>query len=142
MYLKGRDPLVVNSNPFFVLEEDPTPSRNSQVSTISRVCFRASSSSSVMLCVCVCACVYVCVCVRFDMFCVSVCSALFANSRAVRAGFAQIERATSLIISCLKFHQAVISGTLEADNQRGQALCMAQYSMLFHATRIPGEFEH
>jgi hypothetical protein len=30
-YLKGRDPLVVNVNPFFVLEEDPTPSRNSQV---------------------------------------------------------------------------------------------------------------
>lgn len=78
MYLKGRDPLVVNSNPFFVLEEDPTPSRNSQ-----------------------------------------------------------IERATSLIISCLKFHQAVLTGTLEEDNQRGAPLCMAQYSMLFHATRVP-----
>ena len=50
-----------------------------------------------------------------------------------------MERATSLIISCLKFHQAVLTGTLEEDSQRGTPLCMSQYSMLFHACRIPEE---
>lgn len=47
MYLRGRDPLVVNSNPFFVLEEDPTPSRNSQVGGPSQhrmSCLRESLS--------------------------------------------------------------------------------------------------
>ena len=36
-YLKSRDPLPINTNPFFVLEEDPTPSRNSQVRSCTTI---------------------------------------------------------------------------------------------------------
>lgn len=79
-YLKPRSPIAIHVNPFFVLEEDPTPSRNSQV-----------------------------------------------------------ERAASLITSCLKFHQAIVHGSLEADTARGTPLCMYQYGNLFHASRIPGK---
>lgn len=38
-YLAGRAPLPVHTNPFFVLEDDPTPSRNSQIMRATSLIF-------------------------------------------------------------------------------------------------------
>ena len=77
-YLDPVDPVVLNVNPFFVLEDDPTPSRNNQIA-----------------------------------------------------------RATSLILSSLKFVVAVRSETLSIDEWRGKALCMSQFRRLFGTARLP-----
>ncbi|TDH65709.1 hypothetical protein CCR75_002983 [Bremia lactucae] len=78
-YLNHRSSVVLNVNPFFVLEDDPTPSRNRQ-----------------------------------------------------------LLRAASLVLSTLKFVNALRRGTLEPDMWRGDmALCMHQYKHLFGCARIP-----
>jgi len=77
-YLKSRAPLVLNVNPIFVLEDDPTPSRNDQVA-----------------------------------------------------------RAASLVLSAIKFVQAVKQGTLAPDMMKKTSLCMSQYAYLFSSARIP-----
>ncbi|CAG8501728.1 13530_t:CDS:2 [Ambispora leptoticha] len=79
-YLNYSDSVVLNLNPFFVLEDDPTPARNNQV-----------------------------------------------------------VRAASLILSSLKFIQALRSETLEPDVFRGTHLCMSQYRRLFGTARLPTE---
>ncbi|CAG8617594.1 1266_t:CDS:2, partial [Acaulospora morrowiae] len=79
-YLNYTDPVVLNLNPFFVLEDDPTPARNNQ-----------------------------------------------------------IERAASLILSSLKFIQALRTETLEPDVFRGTPLCMSQYQRMFGTARLPTE---
>ncbi|CAG8456713.1 8521_t:CDS:2 [Ambispora gerdemannii] len=79
-YLNYSDSVVLNLNPFFVLEDDPTPARNNQV-----------------------------------------------------------VRAASLIISSLKFVQALRSETLEPDVFRGTHLCMSQFQRLFGTARLPTE---
>lgn len=108
-YLKCRAPLPTNIAPFFILEDDPTPSRNSQVS------------------VCGCA---VARCSRH-------CPTVLINQ--TRNPHAQSARATSLILSTLKFYTMLRAGHLPVDSFKGVPLCMLQYERLFHSSRIPGE---
>lgn len=75
-YLAYDVPTVININPMFILEDDPTPARNQQ-----------------------------------------------------------IPRATSIILSSLKFVRAIKKGTLEPDTFRGKPLCMSQYLSLFGSAR-------
>jgi carnitine O-acetyltransferase len=77
-YLNYDDPVVLNLNPFFVLEDDPTPSRSNQIA-----------------------------------------------------------RATSLILSSLKFASALANETLPPDVWRGNPLCMVQFKRLFGSSRRP-----
>jgi len=81
-YLKGRDPLPGVVSPFFVLEDDPTPSRSSQSA-----------------------------------------------------------RATSLIVSTLKFFMVWKAGQLTPDVFKHVPLDMSQYNCLFSSTRLPGARE-
>ncbi len=83
-YLAYDVPTVINVNPVFVLEDDPTPARNQQ-----------------------------------------------------------IPRATSLILSSLKFVRALRRQTLEPDSFKGKPLCMSQFQSLFGSARyrdpsVPG----
>ncbi|CAK9034433.1 Putative mitochondrial carnitine O-acetyltransferase [Durusdinium trenchii] len=77
-YLEYDAPLVLNVNPIFVLEDDPTPSRNSQVA-----------------------------------------------------------RASSLLLSSIKFVRALRQGTLSPDMARTTPLCMSQFAHLFSSARVP-----
>ena len=107
-YLKCRAPLPTNIAPFFILEDDPTPSRNSQVSVW--VCWGSVLSSLSH-------------------------SAHQSNTDP----HAQSARATSLILSTLKFYTMLRAGHLPVDSFKGVPLCMLQYERLFHSSRIPGE---
>ncbi|KDO26813.1 hypothetical protein SPRG_08103 [Saprolegnia parasitica CBS 223.65] len=77
-YFNYKESVVLNVNPFFVLEDDPTPTRAKQ-----------------------------------------------------------IPRASSLILSSLKFIHALRRETLPPDVVRKTPLCMNQFRMLFGATRLP-----
>ena len=77
-YLVHNESVVLNLNPFFALEDDPTPSRANQVA-----------------------------------------------------------RATSLVLSSLKFIRSLKMQTLKPDMWRGTPLCMAQFKKLFASCRIP-----
>jgi len=77
-YLEIVDPLVLNVNPIFILEDDPTPTRNSQVL-----------------------------------------------------------RASSLVLSSLKFIRSLRSGTLSPDMIKKSYLCMSQFHALFGSARVP-----
>ncbi|RQM26882.1 hypothetical protein B5M09_005426, partial [Aphanomyces astaci] len=79
-YFNYKASVVLNVNPFFVLEDDPTPSRANQVS-----------------------------------------------------------RATSLIVSSLKFIHALRTETMKPDVWRTTPLCMNQFRMLFATARCPTE---
>jgi carnitine O-acetyltransferase len=75
-YLDYEEAVVLNVNPFFVLEDDPTPDRNNQVA-----------------------------------------------------------RATSLIVSSLRFIQNLRQEILEPDVLRNTPLCMSQFQRMFGSTR-------
>ncbi|KAI8975933.1 acyltransferase ChoActase/COT/CPT [Pilobolus umbonatus] len=77
-YLQHTDPVVLHLNPFFLLEDDPTPLRSNQ-----------------------------------------------------------INRASSLIFSTLKFIEILENKLLEPDTVRGRALCMSQFERLFSTARVP-----
>eukprot|EP00924_Labyrinthula_sp_SR-Ha-C_P000044 snap_masked-scaffold_60-processed-gene-0.28-mRNA-1 protein AED:0.01 eAED:0.01 QI:87/1/1/1/1/1/3/71/656 len=77
-YKTIRDPLPINVNPIFVLEDDPTPSRNNQVI-----------------------------------------------------------RASSILLSSIKFISSLKRETLEPDVWRRTPLCMSQFKQLFGTCRIP-----
>ncbi|CAK4656895.1 hypothetical protein LEN26_015139 [Aphanomyces euteiches] len=79
-YFNYKASVVLNVNPFFVLEDDPTPSRANQLS-----------------------------------------------------------RATSLIVSSLKFIHALRTETMGPDVWRNTPLCMNQFRMLFATARYPTE---
>ena len=78
-YLTHAESVVLNLNPFFVLERDPTPERGSQTK--------------------------------------------------------QVSRATTLVLSSLKFVAALRKGVLEPDVWRGTPLCMSQFKRMFGASR-------
>mmetsp|Transcript_9620 Transcript_9620/g.16898 ORF Transcript_9620/g.16898 Transcript_9620/m.16898 type:complete len:710 (-) Transcript_9620:24-2153(-) len=77
-YVEDLNPLPINVNPCFVLEDDPTPSRNSQIA-----------------------------------------------------------RASSLILSSVKFVSALYNEELAPDTVRGKPLCMSQFVRLFSSARVP-----
>lgn len=82
-YLNYDSPVVLNLNPFFLLEDDPFTNESSSVNP-------------------------------------------------------QVKRATSLVMSSLKFIQALKNETLSVDTlKNGKPLCMYQYTKLFGASRIP-----
>jgi carnitine O-acetyltransferase len=84
-YLNYDSPVVLNLNPFFLLEDDPFTNESSSVNP-------------------------------------------------------QVKRATSLVMSSLKFIQALKNETLSVDTLKGgKPLCMYQYTKLFGALRIPSE---
>lgn len=84
-YLKYDSPVVLNLNPFFLLEDDPFTSELSHFT-------------------------------------------------------AQVKRASSLVLSALKFVRAIKHETLLPDVMKnGKPLCMYQYSKLFGASRIPSD---
>ena len=81
-YLQPDDALVLNVNPFFVLEDDPTPHHSAETH--------------------------------------------------------QIERASSLIFSALKFVNVMRTAKMDPDVWRGVPLCMSQlHGFMFGAARIP-----
>ncbi|RCK55750.1 putative mitochondrial carnitine O-acetyltransferase [Candida viswanathii] len=84
-YLNYDSPVVLNLNPFFLLEDDPFTNESSAINP-------------------------------------------------------QVKRATSLVMSSLKFIQALKNETLSVDTLKGgKPLCMYQYTKLFGALRIPSE---
>ncbi|KAL6453199.1 YAT1 putative mitochondrial carnitine O-acetyltransferase [Candida maltosa Xu316] len=84
-YLNYDSPVVLNLNPFFLLEDDPFTNESSAVNP-------------------------------------------------------QVKRATSLVMSSLKFIQALKNETLSIDTlKNNKPLCMYQYTKLFGASRIPTE---
>lgn len=85
LYLNYDSPVVLNLNPFFLLEDDPFNNESMSVNP-------------------------------------------------------QVKRATSLVLSSLKFIKALRNETLPPDRMKnGKPLCMYQYQKLFGAARIPTE---